>query len=160
MSGFVSRAGDPAQLAEECDRPILGDGWYPDIDLEQLRAAQRIFQNVTPARLREAVMAGIESVGSDLTDWRDDRLEDGAASLAAVSAAQIDGEPRLVVLYRRAVGCYARAELLERYRDFDLTSTGQRDGEIMVSSAAEQRRDALHAVRDIMGKRRTTVDLL
>lgn len=143
------------------DEPIiLNDGWFPDIDPGAIRQQWRIREVVLPARLREAVLAAIITVGNDLSAWQAARAAEGHATLAAVPAPQIGGESRILALYRRAVGCLVKAELQERYRDFDQTGAGQRDVTELDQSVGELRRDARHAIRDLLGRSRTAVDLI
>jgi hypothetical protein len=80
--------------------------------------------------------------------------------IADVPADVIDGESVLVLAYQRAIGGFARAELIEGYRDTDLTGRGDRKVEDLEPSVDELRRDALHAIRDILGVGRTTVELI
>ena len=63
-------------------------------------------------------------------------------------------------LYQRAVYATAKAELIERYRDFDSTDAGQRRAETMELSVDDYRRQARYAIRDILGRPRATVELL
>ena len=72
----------------------------------------------------------------------------------------IDGTSTFVLLYRRAVFTAAKAEVVERYRDIDLTGAGQRKADDIDPSVTELRRDSLHAIRDIRGVTRTTIDLI
>jgi hypothetical protein len=83
----------------------------------------------------------------------DVRFPDGSVSL-------IDGTSTLVLLYRRAVFTAAKAEVVERYRDVDITGAGQRKVEDLEPSVGELRRDSLHAIRDILGVGRTAVELI
>ena len=64
------------------------------------------------------------------------------------------------MLYRTAVGAWTKALLVERQRDTDLTGAGQRKVEELDESICELRRDALHAVRGLLGRTRTCVDLI
>jgi hypothetical protein len=139
---------------------IRNDGWFPDIDPAALRLRYRIRQDVTAERLREAILGGIMLVGIELAGWQAKRLAEGAARLEDVSPRELDGENRLALLYRRAVASEARALLIEGYRDSDLTGKGDRAVADLDPSIGELRRDRIHSVRDIMGKLRTTVELL
>lgn len=158
MTDFIATVlpdADPLAVA-----PIVNDGWFPDIDPAMWREQQRIRDSVTPARMREALVAAILTVGRDLAPWATAQRGEGAASLADVSAPEIDGTSTLVLLYRRAVFTAAKAEVVERYRDIDLTGAGQRKSDDLDPSVTKLRRDCLHAIRDILGVTRTTVDLI
>jgi hypothetical protein len=137
---------------------IANDGFFPDIDPAMFREQHRIRDAVTPARAREALIAGILTVGRDLTAWAAGHRAEGILRL--VPASTIDGISTLVLLYRRAVFTAAKAEVVERYRDVDLTGAGQRKAEDLDPSVAELRRDSLHAIRDMLAVTRTCVELI
>lgn len=99
------------------------------------------------------------SVNAELAEFKADRLQQ-YSSLANVPAAQINSNSRLVVLYTRAVVCTAGAELVERYRSYDTSNTGHKDADQLNPSIDELRRDARWAIRDLLGKRRSTVALI
>ncbi|BCA60249.1 head completion/stabilization protein [Sphingomonas sp. HMP6] len=139
---------------------ITNDGWFPDVDPALLRLQVRIRDSVTPERLREAILGAMISIGNVLAAWRLPLEMSGIASLADVPAAQLGGESRLVLLYRRAIAAQTKADLVERYRDMDLTGAGQRQVGDLDQSVEELRRDATHAVRDMLGRTRTDVELI
>jgi hypothetical protein len=156
-------ANPPAAEIEEPpapETPISNDGFFPEIDPAKIRDAARISMSVTPARLREAILGAIMTVEYDLRGFAQASQLAGYSKLADVPAPELDGESVQLIRYRRAVSLYAKAELVERYRDFDTTSTGGNQADELTPSIGELRRDALHAVRDILGKPRTVVDLI
>jgi hypothetical protein len=160
VNGCASIVPDPAAP----DATVLtNDGFFPDIDLAQFRRAARLRDSVTVDRQRDAVLAAIITVGNDLTAWAMARRLAGAADLASVADVpngKLDGDPRLVILYRRAVYAFAKADLVERYRDVDTTAPGQRRAEDLDPSIGELRRDGAWAVRDMLGVTRTCVELI
>lgn len=142
---------------------IAGDGWLPDVDLAHFRRQARIRDTVTVERQREAVLGAMIGVGRDLDAWVRARQAAGACDLAGVVDVpnpSLGGERCLVILYRRAVYAYAKAELVERYRDVDTTAAGQRRVEELDLSVGELRRDGLYAIRDLIGAGRVTVELI
>jgi len=62
-----------ATVLPDVDTPapalIRNDGFFPDIDPVMFREQHRIRDAVTPARAREALIAGILTVGRDLAAW-------------------------------------------------------------------------------------------
>ncbi|RDE04697.1 head completion/stabilization protein [Sphingomonas aracearum] len=156
MSGFSVVNAAPARA----EATIANGDWYPDIDPVRFRAEQRVLDAVTPERARQALVAGIISVNRDLQGWAAGWRSSGRAALADVPADEIDGESVLLQLYRRAVFTVAKAELVERYRDMDITGAGQRNADALDPSVGELRRDSLHAIRDMLGVGRTTVELI
>lgn len=160
MTGFSCPPLLAPAPAAPAETPIANDGWFPDVDLAAARLALRVKENVTAERLRRALIGAMITVGNDLAAWQATHLAAGRASLGAVPSPLIDGRSRLVLLYERAVGAYAKAELVEGYRDVDLTGDGQRKAEEATPAAGELRRDAIHAIRDILGTGRTAVELI
>ncbi|MDB5688553.1 MAG: head completion/stabilization protein [Sphingomonas bacterium] len=159
MSGFVFNP--TAEATPTGPEPIVtNDGWFPDIDPAAVRKAISVREGVLPDRLREAIVSAILSAGNDLATWAAAQQLLGHADLAAVPARVVGGESRLLALYRRAVCAFVKAELAERYRDNDLTAAGQRDVSELTVAVDELRRDARHAIRDMLGRTRTTVELL
>ena len=77
-----------------------------------------------------------------------------------MQADAIDGDSVHFSSYRRAVYCEAKANLLERYRDFDATGEGQRRADAIESPIDDLRRDARWACRAITGEGRTSVELI
>ena len=146
-------AGTPATV-------ITNDGWFPDIDLVDVRAAVRLDGTVTNERLRPALVDAIVSVNQDLYTWQGARASLGAQSLADVEAPTIDGESVYVSRYRTAVYHLARAALTERYRDFDSTKSGHQKADELECTIDDDRRTARWAVRDILGVSRMTVELI
>lgn len=157
MSGFV--ATPPAKPAQDPADAIGNDGFFPSLSMAAVRNAMRIDGAVTDPRLRAALLAAMLDVNHQLSAFRDAQQAAGHATLADAGAdVTLDGQPRWVLLYLRAVMCTAKADLIERYRDFDADgTTRQKDMEPMID---EQRRNAHWAVRDILGLTRTVVELI
>lgn len=138
---------------------VTNDGWFPDIDLMNLREAMRLDGTVTHARLKQAVVAAIIYVNTDLLSWQDEQ-KIAHASLDDMPASRIANESTLTVNYRRAVYCMAKADLIERYRDYDTTGEGNKKAEWLETSPDEQRRNAHWAIADILRRRHLTVEII
>ena len=100
------------------------------------------------------------TIGNQLAVWQAAHILAGIADLAAVPSHKLGDTSRLVLLYTRAIGAYAKAELVEAYRDTDLTGQGQHDAEAVEPSIVELRRDAIHAIRDMLGRPRLRAELI
>ena len=140
--------------------PITNDGWFPDLDGAHLRAALRLDGSVTDARLEVATVNALIEVNHELDLYRRARQEEGHANLTAVPASQLQGESYLVHLYRRAIACSVGAELAERMRDYSATGDGAERADAQLPTADEYRRDARWAIRSILGRAHTTVELI
>ena len=155
MSGFVANAGNTPAAAS-----ITSGPFWPAIDPATLRQQLRIDGSVANDRLRAAIVAAVMAVNGELDAWRVQQEAAGFATLAAVPAPVVDGASRLSLLYQRAVACATAAEVAERYRSYDTSSTGDRKADALTPSIDELRRDQRWAIRDFLGQRRTTVELI
>lgn len=141
--------------------PSIGNGdFWPEVDPAQIREAQRIDSTITVERLRSALIEAMATVNGELEAWRLLQIAAGHATLIAVPAAEIDDESIHLHRYRRAVGCLAKAGLIERYRDYDTTARGDRKADVLENPIDDLRRDARWAISDIQGVGRTTVELI
>ena len=158
MSSFIS---SPAPAASEPDSALSFWPFWPDIDLNHFRDVQRVGGTLVPdARVANALTVAAIGVDGDLSEWRAAKEIEGYRSLEAVPCPLMGDESRLVLSWRIAVYNYATAELRETHGDLTATGTGQSRAEWLDMSADDYRRNAIHAVRDILGKGRTTVELI
>lgn len=148
---------DPAPLGT-----IDAGPWWPTIDLAALRDEVRLDGTTTPARLQAAATEAVAAVIDQLAEWANLQQAVGWSSLADVPALQVAGESVRVQRWRRAVYCTAKANLIERYSDYDTTGRARKDDqeETRAHQAEQHRRDATWAVRDILGTTRMTVELI
>lgn len=151
MSAFVS-------TGSTADFTLTNDGWFPDIDATDARKALRLDGSVTDVRLETALVNAMLSVNQDLAEFKLDH--EGYPALTSVPATEINKTSRLVILYKRAVVCTAGAEIAERYRNYDTSASGNKNAEALTDTADELRRDARWAIRDLIGRVRTTVELI
>lgn len=149
-----------AQTQTETPATINSHPFWPSIDPEKVRDAQRIDGTVTDARLIHAVVSAIASVNADLKPFRQEQQAAGINALADVDAETINEESVLVFNYRRAVYTTAHANLIERYRNFDSTAEGNKQADQQDVTADDLYRDARFAIRDVMGVTHITVELI
>lgn len=151
MSAFVATGStEPFELSN--------DGWFPAIDANRARDTLRLDGSITDTRLEAALVNAMLSVNLDLAEFKADQAQ--YPQLADVPASQINNTSRLIALYTRAVICTAGAELVERYRSYDTSTDGDRNADALTPSVDELRRDARWAIRDLMGRVRSTVELI
>lgn len=158
MSGFIAGGLVPSESVPGTH--INSDPFWPSIDLDKLRQTLRIDSSVTPSRLETAVVAAIISVNRDLAKWRLARQAEGFTTLATVPGDEFLSDVERTHLYVRAVECAAGAEVCERYRGYDTTASGSKNADESAPTIDDYRRDQRWAVRDFLGKSRTTVELL
>lgn len=154
MGGFVATNAPPVET------PITNAPFFPAIDPADFRASVRQDATITPERLKAALLAAITEVNDELAYFTATQQAAGHTTLAEVPAVQINDESRLVQCYRRAVYALTKAALLEHYRDFDATRSGQLRAEDQPDPETVYRRDARWAIADLIGRPRTTVELI
>lgn len=154
MSGFIASG----RQSNQPSGTVQNDGFYPDIDLERARAVLRLDGAVTEPRLEQACISALIETNADLAPLREKHKEHD--KLDDVPADEINGESVLLHLYRRAIYCNIGAELSERYRAYDTTAQGNQRADDLTPSIDEYRRDARFAIRDLLKKVRTTVELI
>jgi hypothetical protein len=140
--------------------PISNDGWFPDISVADLRAACRLDGTVTTERLTHAALGAILNVNQQLSAWRTAQQSAGVPDLESAPGPEVGGQPRALLLYRRAVYAATECELIERYRDFDTTAKGDKRAQDMATRIDDARRDLRWALTDLQGLRRSTVELI
>ncbi len=158
MTGFVaSPSPPPAPIADA----IAGDGWWPALSIAAFREAVRVPATAaSDARVREALIGAALTVGDALAAWRTAREAEGTESLAQVGEPVVGGEPRALILWRRAVHATAAADLVETHGDIAATDQGAKANAEDRLHAGSQRRAATIAIRDILGRARSRSALL
>ena len=158
---FIALANPPSTTEEPV---VASNGWFPNINPADLRATARLDGTVTAARLRHALLAAMASVNAELADWQAGQVFIGYANLGEVPAPALAGESVLTQHYRRAVYAAVQADLAEAYREIDDTpqSAGKaaRVTDKLELKVDEHRRNMRWAISDILGRQRTTVDLI
>lgn len=149
-----------APTTDIVEPPIVSSPFWPEIDPAQIREEQRIDNTITPARLKSALIEAIATTNASLAAWRVIQQAADIATLDAVEADTIDTVSINVHRYIRAVGCLAKALILERYRDFDATGKRDKKAEQLTDPIDDHRRDHLNAIADILGQSRITVELI
>jgi hypothetical protein len=161
MSGFVA---SPPSTPPDPENPgldaVAGDDFYPAVSMAECRDAMRLGTIITDTRLRDALRGAMVTVRRELRAWKNGHAAAGVETLADVDSEAIDGEPALELLYRRAVFSFAAADLAETHNDISATADGKERTEERTLSADEHRRNGTHAIRDILGVNRTTVELI
>lgn len=150
----------PEQAPDSGKDIITNTPFWPDLDITEFRAEMRTDGTVTPARLRQAVLTAIAEVNAELHDFRLRQMSAGYTSLAEVPADEIDGESQRLQLYRRAVWCWTKATLTERYRDFDATGSGNKKADELVTTVDDLWRDVNWSLSRLQDKPRMTVELI
>ena len=163
MSGFVSidsPVGSAADALPVDHGQLCTQVFWPTIDLADLREATRLDSTVSPARLVTAAQSAVLSVNAELKDWRAAQEALGYTTLEQVPGERLGTESTQTLLYRRAVYASTEANLRERYRDLDTSPKGHEAADRHALPIEDLRRDARWAVRDLLGRPRSTIELI
>ncbi|MFZ6772324.1 head completion/stabilization protein [Undibacterium sp. SXout7W] len=161
---FIANApgGQPTGQTQP-DTIITNDGFFPDIDLAHMRDAIRLDGTVTDTRLTAATVDAIIFVNDQVKELKTAATAAGHTSMAAIPAAQVNRQSVLISHYLRAVYCTAKADLIERYKDYDTTATSLDDKKLvgfLANGPDEERRNAAWAISKLMGRHHVTVELI
>ncbi|WP_438852505.1 head completion/stabilization protein [Brevundimonas nasdae] len=162
MTGFVSLPPLTDQDPPQARPPelIANDGFWPDIDLVQLRDAVRLDTTIPTERLADAVRNAMIDLARQLQDWRD-TVAIGFAALDAVPPRRSVGDVSdYVLLYTRALYSLVGADLGERLLSQSTTAAGDDRRDSLASEISQHRRNARWAVSDFTGRRRVVCELL
>lgn len=155
---FTATASIPED--EPAEAVIVNDGWFPDIEPAAARGLIRIDGTITSERLRDALVTAIATVNDELAKWQALQQAAGYLNLAAVPSPLLDGIKRNLHHYQRAVFCLAKANLIERYRDFDSSGEGNKRADELEPTTGDLYRDYRWVISDMLGIPRSTIDLL
>ncbi len=141
----------PPAPASPVDSKVTVDGWFPDIDVNILRAQTRMGENIVPhERLVSAIEGAVLTALRNLADWRSAHASAGVADLSAVpDQVQINGEPRPVILWQRIIRHFTAAQIADEFRDLVATDQQIQRGEEQVVTGDQHRRYGHNAVADL-----------
>lgn len=140
---------------------VSAGSWWPEISLNELRDVLRLGDVVPHSRLLNAARGAVAMVLDELAAWKAAREAEGATDLLAVPCdIQIDGETKFTVQFVRAVQFAAGAEIADLYRAVTATNEANTRADAQALTADDYRRMSTHAIRDILGETRTTVELI
>lgn len=139
---------------------ITNNGFFPPINTDDFVKTQKLDGIIADDRLLFALTLAVSQTNSELVNWQIKQEGMGYFSLDDVPSSQLNNKSRLVSLYQQAVFSFAKASLLEKYRDFDTTALGNKKAENVEPNIDAYRRDARWAISDIQGKSRSVVELI
>ncbi|MFZ6732456.1 head completion/stabilization protein [Undibacterium sp. Ji42W] len=163
MPSFIANAPGGPTSASQPDNIITNDGFFPDLDVIAMRDAIRLDGTVTDARLIAATVDAIIFVNDQVKELKASAQSAGHSCMAAIPAAQVNRQSVLISHYLRAVYCTAKADLIERYKDYDTTATSLDDKKLvgfLANGPDEERRNAAWAISKLMGRHQVTVELI
>lgn len=148
MSSFTAT---PIAPPDADDAQVVADGWFPPVKLADVREGMNIGGGaITQIQLTLAIEGGMLSALRQLAAWRTARALAGAASLADVTTETLNEKNRAELLWTRAVGYYAAADLAGGNRDLASSDTGLARASEKAALADEYRREGHAAIADLL----------
>lgn len=155
---LVATGNNPSTHTNE---PALDNvEFWPDIDPEEFRAAERLREDIPHARLLHALTAALADINRQLVEFMAAHMADGIQEHEAIPLQHWQRDTHYADLYRRAVYASAHADLLERYADYSATAAGDDRAQGKQDAADDYRRAARWAVSEIQGRTHATVELI
>lgn len=145
---------------QQTEDNVKNNPFWGDLELSAFRSAMRVDSVVTPERARHSLITAMLEANSRLVTWQEQQQAKGYDTVADVPPRPEHPEGALQHLYLKAVWSLAKAQLIERYRDYDTTNSGHSNADELNPVADDYRRDAAWAINDILGIHRTTVELI
>lgn len=139
---------------------IANNGFFPAISTDEFVKTQKLDGIVADDKLIFALTLAIAESNMELVNWQSKQQSMGYVDLNAVPCSQLNNTSRLLILYKQAVFSFAKANLLEKYRDFDTTALGNKKAENLEPNIDAYRRNARWAISDIQDKPRSVVELI
>lgn len=157
MSDLISTPPAPASPANS---KVTVDGWFPDVDVGELRKTVRMGENIVPhERLVAAIEGAILTALRNLAAWRAGHASAGIASLQDVpdtidiggvpQPVEINSEPRSVILWHRIIRHYTAAAIADEYRDLIATDQQIQRSDEATITGDQHRRMGHNAVADL-----------
>ncbi|WP_292042613.1 MULTISPECIES: head completion/stabilization protein [unclassified Brevundimonas] len=162
MSGpFSSPSNIPAPDTPAASGTVDCGPFWPDVDLNALRAAMRIDQAVTAERLRDVARNAVIDIMAELDGWKREREAEGAAKLNDVSGRYlVDGMSDYVIRWHRAIQSVIAADLADRQLGQSARSAGVVRVEELSVDIDIHRRNVAYAVRDFLGRTRIIAEVI
>lgn len=140
--------------------PRPGNGFWPDLDPAHARLILRLADAIPPARLAQALDDAADAILRQLADYQAAHIAEGIDSAEAIPRAPWQRQDFYPAAYRRACYAQAAAILADAYPDITATGPGDDRSEVKASAADNHRRNAAHAVADILGRERCASELI
>lgn len=154
---FLANQSPPTAAAEP---RLENDGWFPDLDPAAVRTQARLDGTVTAPRLRAALLLAMATVNAELEGLKARQLALGVYSLEDMPGPELAGQRVWLLHYQQAIASHVQCSLIESYRDFDTTASGDTKADHLEARIDSHRRDLRWAISALLSRPRTTVELI
>jgi hypothetical protein len=137
---------------------ITNDVFYPDISTADFRKTMNVGNDIDEDHVVNRLSIALFKVNHILEVWRSSIIE--YAKLEDIPAPSAGAISEKVFFYKQAVYAYARAQLIESRRDLSTTAKGHDKADNLDETMDDYYRQSHEAIRMILNKPRTTVELI
>lgn len=139
------------------DAPIGGNGFFPELSLEDFQKTQRVDSTVPEETLRDVLQSAISRIQRAALKWQCQQFQLGYIELGNIPADTVGDETVLEIAYRLAVYLRAKGELMKHFAHYTLTDKGAGEFEVRDKQAAWYFNQSARELRVLIGKPATRV---
>lgn len=134
--------------------------FWPDLDLNEFVVNYRVPNDLAVGTVREHLIQAITDINFRLSEYKTDNLCLGYEQLAQIPADEIAYESLLIILYRRAVSCRAKASICRDYPTIDRREPAENQAKSAPETETVYLRFADEAIRQMLQETDITVELI
>lgn len=142
------------------DAPLGGNGFFPELSLEDFQRSQRVDASVAAETLRDVLQAAISRIQRASLAWQCQQIQAGYLDLQSVPADTVGDDSVLVIAYRLSVYLRAKGELLKYFANLSLSDKGSQEFEKKTEQANWYFNQSSRELRTLLGKTPTRVSLI
>ncbi|RCK44808.1 hypothetical protein TH25_19315 [Thalassospira profundimaris] len=136
---------------------IENDGFFPDIDLDDIRNRTGLTDIFTDMQIATATRDAMIETNAVLSQWRTSQVAD---RLADVPCATYGDTPEKVHLYLTAISARVRSFMVDTTRDYDSTKSGHDRADALEATSDRWLQAWNEALSRLMARKRTVVELI
>lgn len=145
------------------DQDVVCDGWWPAINMADVRAFATLDTKVTPDRLRDAIVNAMLEIATApaMAAWKAEQVAFGYDGLFEVPGRiEVNGKSDYEHRWQRAVLSVIGGDLGERLVGQNMTSSGVERAEALRFDIDVHQRNVRFAVRDFLGRPRVRASVI
>jgi hypothetical protein len=108
----------------------------------------------------DKLVEAFEKLNAELVSLRSTAQTVGVSSLEDLPGPELGGERIWLIYYQQAIVSHVQCALIESYRDFDTTASGDAKADGLEARIDSHRRDLRAAIASLQGLPRCTVELI
>lgn len=143
------------------DTNIINDGFWPDLNAGDFEKRRGVPAEMDKEAIAFALAAAISQINIELSNKKNQCLEEGIEKAEAVTGTPTIGDKNLlVILYEKAVFARAKADLLPEYATQQAKDAGDRVAESEPETRNSLLAESQQHIRAINGKSRVGIELI